>query len=347
MAHIDLGIDFGTSNTVIFARNKGIVLKEPTVLAVEKDTDRLIACGREAYDMIGKNPPNIEVIQPVEKGVVSQFQYARMLIRYFFKKVFPYRVIRPRIAISLPSYATEVEQRAVFETVACVGVRKTVMIHEAVAAAIGAGLDILAPRGCMIVDIGGGTTDMAVLSLGGTVTTHSAPIGGNLFNDAITRYIHDIYNVYIGYHTAERVKRLVGCAGGVSSPASDDPILVPGRDAVSGLPVKISFHPSEGMAAVEECVQQLVQAIQSMLEITPPELVGDVLEDGIVLSGGTALLPGLRERLEKEIGVGFRVADNPTDCVAIGAGKADEYLPNMQSGMYSTIYVSNDNDDWE
>ena len=331
MPGMDLGIDLGTSRVTIYASGRGIVLREPSVIAVDSDTGRMIACGREAYAMLGRTPGSIEAVQPLHKGVISDYEYAEQMLRHFVRRVCAYKILKPRAAASVPASVTEVEQRSVIEAVRAAGARQVVLIEESMAAAIGAGLDVAAPRGSMVADIGGGTTDVAVMSLKGVAASLSVRVGGDDLDEAIIRYLHNKYNHVVGRLTAEQVKMRIGCA----LEQEDDPSMpVKGRNAVTGLPCVQQVRSSEIREAIREPLEQMVAAIQQVMEKTPPELTGDILDSGIVLTGGAAQLNGLAELLTRRTGVVCRVAENPADCVAVGTGKALKYVGVLSSGVY-------------
>ncbi len=331
MPGMDLGIDLGTSQVVIYASGKGIVLKEPSVIAVDSKSGRLIACGQEAYEMLGRTPDSILAVRPLEKGVIAEYDYAERMIRHFVRRVCAYKVLKPRAAVSVPASVTEVEQRSVVEAISAAGVRRVVLIEEAVAAAIGAGLDIGAARGSMAVNIGGGTTDVAVLSLKGISTSSSLRVGGDNMDAAIVRHLRTVHNLVIGSLTAEQIKKNIGGA----LPREDNPsMLAKGRDALTGLPVERMITAREIYEAIAEPLAEMFSGIQAVLEETPPELVGDVLEHGIVLTGGGAQLFGMAAYIERNTGVACRVAENPDECVAIGTGRALKYAGMLTSGVY-------------
>ena len=330
MLGVDLGIDFGTSNIRIYAGN-GIVLNEPSVIAVDKQDGHLIACGQEAYEMLGRSPDSILVIRPLTKGVISEYDYAEQMLRHFVRKVCAYKIIKPRAAVSIPACATEVEHRSAVEAVSAAGIRRVVLVEESVAAAIGAGLDIGVPCGSMVVDIGGGTTDVAVLSLKGVASSLSIRVGGNDMDEAIVRYMRNRYNHVVGLQTAEQIKKTIGCTIlREGNPTMD----VRGRDGLSGLPRIQKVNAKEIMDAIEDIVKQIMTAIQHVLETTHPELVSDILESGITMTGGGSLLYGLNRRIFERTGVQCTVAENPELCVALGTGKTLKYVGVLSTGLY-------------
>lgn len=331
MPGMDLGIDLGTSQVVIYVEGKGIVLHEPSIMALDSRDDHIIACGKEAYDMQGRNPDSIKVIRPLSKGVISDYDYAEQMLRYFVRKVCAFKVFKPRAAVSLPASVTEVEQRSVVEAITASGVRKVVLMEDAVAAAIGAGLDIAAPRGSMVVDIGAGTTDIAVMSLKGIASSTSVRVGGNDMDEAIVRYIHNHYNLAIGLLTAEVVKKLIGSADG----SEDETVYhVRGRDATTGLPAVRDICGADIREAIADMLQEILAAVQNVLENTPPELVGDILYSGITMTGGGSLLKGMDRLIAEKTRVECHVAENPETCVARGTGKALKYVGVISSGVY-------------
>lgn len=337
MPGMELGIDLGTSQVVITAAGRGILLREPAVLAVDEASGRLIACGREAYAMQGRAPASIQVIRPMAKGVISDYDIAERMLKYMVGKICAYKVLKPRAAVSVPAAVTEVEQRSVVEAVTAANVRRVILMEEAVAAAIGAGLDVAAARGCMAADLGAGTVDVAVMTLRGVASSISAKVGGDDMDDAIIRYMRNKYNHVIGILTAEQVKKTIGCAlpGGVGNTMD-----VPGRDAVTGLPSVCRVTSEDIHEAIAEPLGEIVGVIQQVLENTPPELAGDVMTGGIVLTGGLSQMSGMADLIAKRTGVACRVAENPEDCVAKGLGKAMKYADVMRSGVYDISQFS-------
>lgn len=331
MPGMDLGIDLGTSQVVIYTPNRGVVLREPAVIAVDKADGHMIACGQEAYTMLGRTPDSICAVRPLRKGVISDYDYAEQMLRYFVRKVCKYKILKPRAAVSVPASVTEVEQRSVVEAVSSAGIRRVVLMEESVAAAVGAGLDVSAPRGSMVVDLGAGTTDIAVMSLKGLANSISVRLGGDDIDAAIVRYMRTRYGLIIGDLTAEDVKKTIGNAMPQEEP---DTMLVRGRDALTGLPRRQKVDGNEILEAISEPLYGVLSAVQRMLETTQPELVADILDSGIVLSGGGALLRNMPERIARRTGVACHVADNPEECVAIGTGKALKYVGVMANGVY-------------
>ena len=332
----DIGIDLGTATVLVYIKGKGIVLKEPSVVAMDTTTRRLLAVGKEAQRMLGRTPGHIVAIRPLRDGVISDYQMTERMLKYFLDKVCKRRLFKPRVIICVPSGVTEVEERAVIDAATQAGASRTYLIEEPIAAAIGANVDISKPCGNMIVDIGGGTTDVAVISLGGIVESTSIKIAGDKFDEAIVKYIRKKYNVLIGERTAEQLKLEIGCVFPIMDERGNPMNLsmqVRGRSLVSGLPKEISVTSSEMMEALEEPALNIIEAVKSLLEVTPPELVGDISERGIVMTGGGALLSGLDKLIEAQTCIKCFIADDAVSCVAIGTGKA---LENIDALKYST-----------
>lgn len=320
----DIGIDLGTANTLVYVKGRGIVLVEPSVVAIEKDTGKLLAVGTEAKRMIGRTPGNIVAIRPLKDGVIADFQVTETMIRNLIERVHKRRfAVRPRVVVCVPSGVTAVEKRAVYEATLSAGAREAHLMEEPMAAAIGAGLPIQEPTGNMVVDIGGGTTEVAVISLGGIVTSISIRIGGDEFDEAIIAHVKKEYNVMIGERTAEEIKMEIGSA--YPLPEEED-VEVRGRDLLSGLPKNIVLSSEEIRVAIEEPLGQIITAIKGTLEKTPPELSSDIMDRGIVLTGGGSLLKGLDERLRQETSIPVHVTEDPLSCVVIGSGKALEEI---------------------
>ena len=324
MFKTDIGIDLGTATIIVYICGKGPVLKEPSVIAVNKDTDAILAVGDEARSMLGRTPGNIVALQPMREGVISDYHYTEKMLKYFIAKAIGRPLFRkPRIAICVPSNVTEVERRAVEEAARQAGARQVYVIEEPIAAAIGAGIDIAAPRGTMVVDIGGGTTDVAVISLGGTVEKNSIKVAGNHFDEAIIRHMRRRNNLLIGERTAEDMKILIGTAFNRTESVSMD---VRGRDLLTGLPKTMEITSEEMHEALYECIMAIVDAVCRVLERTPPELVSDIADYGILMTGGGCLLYGLDKLLAERTGINTYVAEDPVNCVAIGTGRYIEYL---------------------
>ncbi len=324
----DMGIDLGTANTLVYVRGKGIVLNEPSVVAIQNDTKTVLSVGEDAKKMIGRTPGNIVAIRPMKDGVIADFDVTQSMLKYFIKKVYSRRtLIRPRVVVSVPSGVTEVEKRAVEEATLQAGAREAYLIEEPMAAAIGAGLPVEEPTGSMVVDVGGGTTEVAIISLGGIVTARSIRVGGDELDESIVQYIKREYNLMIGERTAEEVKVTIGSA---FPKAKEEKMPVRGRDLVSGLPKTLEITSVEIMDALKEPVSQIVEAIKYTLEKTPPELAADIMEMGIMLTGGGALLNGLDKLVIEETGMPVQIAEGPLDCVVMGTGKTIEEIDTLR-----------------
>ncbi len=332
MPGISLGIDLGTSNVTIYVPGKGVVLREPSVIAVDSINDKMIACGKEAFEMLGRTPDSIRAIRPLYKGVISEYEYAEQMLRTFVRRVCAYKIIKPRVAVSIPSEVTGVEQRSVVEAVLAAGTRHVVLIEEPVAAALGAGISIDQPYGSMVVNVGAGTTDIAVLSLKGIAASQSIRLGGDDIDAAIVRYLHNQLNHIIGLQTAEQIKITIGEA---LTGDKDKTISVKGRNAVSGLPCLQKVSAAQISEAISDPVKAIISAIQRVLESTPPELAGDIMTAGITLTGGGVQLGGLPEAISRFTGVDCRIADNPSDCVAVGTGEMLKRSGAIYSGVYN------------
>ncbi len=316
----DMGIDLGTANTLVFIKGKGIVIREPSVVAIQTNTKEVLAVGEDAKKMIGRTPGNIVAIRPLKDGVIADFDVTQNMLKYFIKKAMQTKsLFQPRVVICVPSGVTEVEKRAVEEAAVHAGAREAFLIEEPMAAAIGAGLPVQEPTGSMVVDIGGGTTEVAIISLGGIVTSKSIRVGGDELDDSIVTYIKKEYSLMIGERTAEEIKINIGSADYESEERFMD---IRGRDLISGLPKTLEVSSKEIYEALNEPVTNILDAIKSTLEKTPPELASDVMELGIMLTGGGALLEGLDRLIARETGMPVHIAENPLDCVAIGTGKA-------------------------
>ncbi|WP_312645230.1 rod shape-determining protein [Hydrogenoanaerobacterium sp.] len=334
MSNIDIGIDLGTTSVIIYTKEKGICLKEPSVVAVNAYTGELLAVGTEAALMLGKTPGKIKAVCPLADGVIADYELCEKMVKFFLKKVSENSIVKPRVAICVPSGITDVESRAVVEAAVVAGARKVFLVEEPVAAAIGAGIDLNKANGNIILDIGGGTTDVAVLSLNGIVTKMSLKIAGNKFDDAIIKYIRDNYNVLIGQRTAESIK--IG-VGSVAPRLVEAEMEFKGRNLISGLPQKRTVKRSDIREVLMEPVIQILQAVRSVIERTPPELVGDMLENGIVLTGGGAKLNGLPELVRKVLKLDAYLAPYSEECVAIGAGKLFDFTDDMSDGIIESI----------
>lgn len=320
----DIGIDLGTASILVYVKGKGVVLKEPSVVAFDRDTNRIKAIGEEARLMLGRTPGNIVAVRPLRQGVISDYTVTEKMLKYFIQKaVGKQRFRKPLISICVPSQVTEVERKAVEDAAFQAGARDVKIIEEPIAAAIGAGIDIARPCGNMIVDIGGGTSDIAVISLGGTVVSASIKIAGDDFDDAIVRYMRKKHNLLIGERTAEDIKIRIGSAYPRPESVTVD---VRGRNLVTGLPKTITVTSEETEEALKDTTSQIVEAVHSVLEKTPPELAADVADRGIVLTGGGSLLYGLEELIESKTGITTMTAEDPMTAVAIGTGRYVEFL---------------------
>ena len=324
MQFADIGIDLGTASVLVYIKGKGVVLKEPSVVAYDRDTEEIKAIGEDARLMLGRTPGNIVAVRPLRQGVISNYKITEQMMRYFIKKAIGRRMLRkPFIAVCVPSGATEVEKKAVEDATRLCGARDVKTIEEPIAAAIGAGIDITKPCGNMIVDIGGGTSDIAVISLGGTVVSTSVKVAGDDFDEAIVRYMRKKHNLLIGDRTAEDIKIKIGSA---YPRAEDDFMDVRGRNLVTGLPKTVRVSSEETEEALREPTSQIIEAIHSVLENTPPELAADIADRGIVLTGGGALLRGLEDLIYSKTGINTMTAEDPMTAVAIGTGRYVEFI---------------------
>lgn len=320
----DMAVDLGTANTKIHVKGEGIALMEPSVVAIDKFTNKVLAVGSDAKRMLGRTPGNIVAIRPLKDGVIADFDVTESMLRYFIQKVHRRSfAVRPRVVVCVPSGVTEVEKRAVFEATLQAGARAAYLIEEPMAAAIGAELPVQEPTGSMVVDIGGGTTEVAVVSLGGIVTSQSIRIGGDEFDEAVINHVKKEYNVMIGERTAEEIKMEIGSA--YPMPDEED-AEIRGRDLLTGLPRNIILSSEEIRIAIEEPVIAIVSAVKATLEKTPPELASDLMDRGIVLTGGGAQLKNLDERLRQETGMPVNLTEDPLTCVVLGSGKALEEI---------------------
>nr|WP_325183191.1 rod shape-determining protein MreB [uncultured Oscillibacter sp.] len=325
----DIGIDLGTASVLVFIRGKGIVLNEPSVVAMDKSTGKLLKVGMEAQEMLGRTPGNIIAIRPLREGVISDYDMTERMLREFIHKVAGVSIFKPRVIICVPSGITEVEERAVIDAGISAGARKVYLIEEPVAAAIGAGIDIAKPDGHMVVDIGGGTADIAVISLGGVVESASIKIAGDQLNEAVVKYMRRKHNLLVGERTAEEMKKQIGCV----FPKDEEEIMdVKGRCLLTGLPKVVAVSSTEMMDAFEEPVERIMEAIHSVLERTPPELVADISTNGIVMTGGGSLVAGFDKLVTARTGIHTMIADDAISCVALGTGKSLETLNSMQDG---------------
>lgn len=326
---LDIGVDLGTANVLIYVKNKGIVLKEPSVVAVNRDNNQVLAVGEEARQMIGRTPGNIVAIRPMRDGVIADFDITETMLRHFIEKVTGRSLmLRPRIMVCIPSSITMVEQRAIQEAAEQAGARRTHLIEEPLAAALGAGLDISDAYGSMVVDIGGGTTDIAVISLGGIVISSSLKVAGDKFDEAIIEYIKNTFKLMIGERTAEDIKMEVGAAFGDARHAKKNII---GRDLLTGLPKNIEVTTEQISEALNPYVTQIVDSVKDVLEKCPPELASDIMDHGIILTGGGAMLYGLDELIRRETQIPTSLADDPMSCVALGTGKALDHIDKLDN----------------
>ena len=328
---MDVGIDLGTATVIVYIGGQGVVLSEPSVIAVNLKTDSVISVGQEAYDMVGKTPSHIQAIRPLSKGVVCDYKMTEEMVKFFIKKVCRDSLVKPRIALCVPSGITNVESNAVIDVAIASGARKVYLIEEPVAAAIGANIDIEKPNGNMIVDIGGGTTDIAVLSLNGIVNKKSIKVAGDAINDSIFKYIRSSHGVLIGERMADQIKRTV--ASVCWEDGEDISAPVKGRNLTTGLPCSLEISRSMLYDCVMKEVDQIVTAVKEVIEQTPPELVGDIYTNGITLTGGGSLLHGMDRLLEKQTKIHTALAEDPVNCVAIGTGKSFQYLDKLVDGF--------------
>ena len=328
----DMGIDLGTANTLVYMKGKGVVAREPSVVAIQANTKQVLAVGEEAKKMIGRTPGNIIAIRPLKDGVIADFDITKSMLKYFIRKATKRRTLfQPRVVVCVPSGVTEVEKRAVEEAAIHAGARDAYLIEEPMAAAIGAGLPVQEPTGSMIVDIGGGTTEVAIISLGGIVTSRSIRVGGDELDESIVNFIKKEYSLMIGERTAEEVKITIGSADENSELVTRE---IRGRDMISGLPKTLEVSSREISLAMKEPINNILESIKSTLEKTPPELASDVMEQGIMLTGGGALLNGLDSLIADETGMPVHIADRPLDCVAIGTGKALESIEILKKTIF-------------
>lgn len=332
----DIAIDLGTANTLVYVKGKGILIREPSVVAINTETNTVKAVGEEAKEMIGRTPGHIVAIRPMKDGVIADFHITQSMLKYFIKQASKNTSIgKPRLLISVPSGITEVEKRAVEEAGIQAGAKVAKWIEEPMAAAIGAGLPVGDPTGSMIINIGGGTTEIAIISLGGIVTSSSIRSAGDRFDESIVYYIKRNYNLAIGIRTAEEIKINIGSA---YSTGTEESMQVRGRDLVSGLPKILTVTSDEILEALKEPIEVILDGVKSSLEKTPPELASDVMDRGIMISGGGALLKGIGDLIREETGMPVQIADIPLDCVAMGAGKALEQYENINQSPFSAKY---------
>ena len=325
----DIGIDLGTASVLVYVKGKGVVLNEPSVVAMDKTTGKLLKVGTDAQAMLGRTPGNIIAIRPLREGVISDYDMTERMLKEFIHKVAGFSFFKPRVIICVPSGITEVEERAVIDAGIQAGARKVYLIEEPVAAAIGAGIDITKPEGHMVVDIGGGTSDIAVISLKGVVESASIKVAGDQFNEAIVKYMRRKHNILIGERTAEQMKMQIGC---VFPKEEETTIEIKGRCLMTGLPKTITVTSTEMLEAFEEPVERILEAIHGVLERTPPELVADIANNGIVMTGGGSLVDGFDKLITARTGIHTVVAENAISCVAIGTGKSLDSVHEMNDG---------------
>ena len=325
----DIGIDLGTASVLVYVKGKGIVLNEPSVVAMDKTTGKLLKVGAEAQAMLGRTPGNIIAIRPLREGVISDYDMTERMLKEFIHKVAGVSFFKPRVIICVPSGITEVEERAVIDAGIQAGARKVYLIEEPVAAAIGAGIDITKPDGHMVVDIGGGTSDIAVISLSGVVESASIKVAGDQFNESVVKYMRRKHNILIGERTAEQMKMEIGC---VYPKEEEATVEIKGRCLMTGLPKTITVNSTEMMEAFEEPVERILEAVHNVLERTPPELVADISNNGIVMTGGGSLVDGFDKLITARTGIHTVVAEDAISCVAEGTGKSLDSLGDMQDG---------------
>lgn len=326
----DIGIDLGTASVLVYLKGKGVILKEPAVVAIDQNTNKLLAVGKDARQMLGRTPGNIIATRPLKDGVISDYGITQRMLKHFIKKAVGNSLFKPRVIVCVPSGITGVEKRAVIDASNQSGALKTYLIEEPIAAAIGAGIDISEPNGNMVVDIGGGTTDVAVISLGGIVVSRSIKIAGDEWDEAITKFIRKKYNMMIGERSAEELKLSVGSAYPREIETYKD---IRGRNLLTGLPMNVTINSTDMLEALRESTQEIIETIHTVLERTPPELASDIGDKGIIITGGGALLYGLDKLITEKTGIKVRVADDPISCVAIGTGKSLESLALLDSDV--------------
>ena len=319
----EIGIDLGTATILVYVKGKGIVLDEPSVVAIDNKSNEVLAVGNAAQEMIGRTPAHISAIRPLKNGVISDYKTTEIMINYILKKVCTRSLFKPKVVVCIPSIVTEVEKKSVVDATTNAGAGSAYLIEEPIAAAIGADIDIAKAEGTMVVDVGGGTCDVAVISLGGTVVHDSIKMAGDEFDQAIIKYIKKTYNMLIGERTAELVKRTIGCVYPMVEPLTME---IKGRSLKTGLPAKVVISSSEMLEALGECAMVIVNGVKAVLEQTPPEILGDIIANGILLTGGGSLLAGLDLLIAKCTGIRVLVAESPAQCVAIGTGRALDNL---------------------
>lgn len=327
----EIGVDLGTANTLIYTSNGGIVLNQPSIIAYNEKDKRIIAVGEEARKMLGRAPENIKVVRPLRNGVISDFEMAQAMLKGFIMKAVPKQSFftQTTMVVGVPSGVTNVEKRAVEETAYQVGAKRAYVVEEPMAAAIGSGLKVEDATGCMVIDIGGGTTDIAIISLGGIVTRHSMDIAGDSLNEDIITYVKNKYKLLIGERTAEQAKMNVGCAW-LDADSEIRETQLSGRDLLTGLPKKITLNSHDALEALKEALEKIGDGLKQTLEKAPPELVSDIIDNGIMMTGGGALLPGLTEYLHNITGVTMIVSDDPLGCVAVGTGASINIIKKIE-----------------
>ncbi len=326
----DIGIDLGTASVLVYVKGKGIVLKEPSVVAIDQNTNKFLAVGEEARKMLGRTPGNIIAIRPMKDGVISDYDITERMLKYFIQKAVGRYLLKPRVIVCVPSGITEVEKRAVMEASNQAGAIKTYLIEEPIAAAIGAGIDITEPSGNMIVDIGGGTTDVAVISLGGIVVSRSIKIAGDECDEAISKYIRKKYNMMIGERSAEELKLSIGSA---YRREEEEYKEVRGRNLLTGLPITVNVSSTDMLEALKDPIQEIIDTVHIVLERTPPELAADISNKGILMTGGGALLYGMDKLITEKTGIPVYIANEPVSCVARGTGKALEWVQYLDNNI--------------
>ncbi|MBQ9757950.1 MAG: rod shape-determining protein [Clostridia bacterium] len=328
----EIGIDLGTANTIIYVRGKGIVVNEPTVVAISRASGKILSIGKEAGEMLGRTPVDICAVTPIKEGVIANFDITVAMLKYFIKKAVGTTFLKPKAVVCLPSHITDVEKRAVRDAVLAAGVKDVYLLEKSMAGAIGAGVEVNAPVGSMIVDIGGGTTEIAVVSLGGIVATQSLKVASHSFDNDIIQYLKKNHNLIIGNITAEEIKTEIGSACSLKEELS---ISIKGRDLVSGLPRTATVTSEEVREAIKESLAMIIDGIKAVLEKTPPELAADIIESGIVLTGGGCMLKGLGKLINAHTEIPIFIAESPMECVAIGAGKALEEIKTLHTLLMS------------
>ncbi len=327
----NIGIDLGTTSVITYQEGKGIIMSEPSVVAYRKTSGRMIAVGHKALEMLGRESRSIVVVRPMRDGVVSNFSVAEQMLRYFLKKVCRNEILKPNIIVSMPGTVTNLERRTILDVITASGAGRACLMEEPLAAAIGAGIDTMQPSGVMIVDLGGGTTDVAVITMGSMAVASSVKIAGNLLNEDIMKYCRRERNILIGELTAEDIKKKIGSAYRRKEQIA---MVAKGKDYISGMPLEFEINSDEVYFAIREHIKGILNAIQNVLEMTPPELAGDIISEGIVLTGGTALLFGLEKVIEDATGIKARVADDPVNCVANGIGSVLSDIDILSNNGY-------------